>query len=522
MTEAELRQKLATNFAFYAENFVKIRTKDGEIRNFKLNKVQRDLLELVEAQIRTTGKVRIVILKARQQGLSTFVSAYLYWYLSHHRAKKGLVVAHVAKSTQSLFDMYRRVHGDMDKRLKPSTSYAGRTELFFDKLDTALAIATAGGDGIARGETITHAHLSEVAFWPKGSAHENLNALMQAIPGNKETVVFAESTANGVSGPFYDLWNAAVNGTNGFIPFFSPWYDSAEYTIDGPVIPPMQMTVEEVDLAARGVSNGQLLWRRQKIAQNGRDAFMQEYPSSADEAFLTSGSPIFSPSALTDLMANAKDIITRERFTVENEWIEDSRGELFLYHDYDKASTYYIGADVSQGTGRDFSVAQILDEDKRQVAIWRGKVDPFRFADILCSLGERFNFARIIVENNSMGFGCAAHLGTHLHYDNIYYTMTEGKANVKETKTFGFRTSAQTKPMIVAGLQEAIRMGEIEINDRITLSELQTYITTDSGRMEAESNCWDDTVMSLCLANYVHTGKVQPINVTDEYYVRAI
>jgi hypothetical protein len=40
--------------------------------------------------------------------------------------------------------------------------------------------------------------------------------------------------------------------------------------------------------------------------------------------------------------------------------------------------------------------------------------------------------------------------------------------------------------------------------------------------MEAESGCHDDTVMALALANYAHMGKFKPIEVSDEYYVRAI
>jgi hypothetical protein len=92
-------------------------------------------------------------------------------------------------------------------------------------------VATAGGDSIARGETITHQHDSELAFWPKATAKDNFNALMATTPDEAGTAIFIESTANGMSGLFYELWLGALDGTNGFIPFFSPWFDSPEYSV---------------------------------------------------------------------------------------------------------------------------------------------------------------------------------------------------------------------------------------------------------------------------------------------------
>src|ERR1044072_1580592 len=231
-TALQVRKRLKEDFPFYSKHALKIRTKEGEVRPFVLNKVQNDLNTVVEDQLRTTGKVREIILKARQQGLSTYSSGWIYSRVSQEKAKKGLVVAHVAESTKSLFEMYKRFHNEVPAPLKPSTRYSSKRELTFDQLDSGLMVATAGGDGIARGETLQYAHLSEVAFWPNATAADNLNALSQCIPNTKGTAVFVESTANGMSGPFYELWQGAVNGTNGYYPFFSPWFDSPEYTIE--------------------------------------------------------------------------------------------------------------------------------------------------------------------------------------------------------------------------------------------------------------------------------------------------
>ena len=219
-----IRLRLRDDFRFYCEKALKIRTKKAEIVPLIFNHAQEILDAAIQKQMAETGRVRIIILKARQQGLSTAVGARLYFRVSQAQAKKALVVTHKADSTTALFNMTKRYHDNVPEALKPSTSYSSRRELVFDKLDSSYIVATAGGDGIARGETITHAHLSELAIWKESSARDNLNGLLESIPETDDTEVYIESTANGVTGPFYEMWKGAVEGTNGYVPVFIPWF----------------------------------------------------------------------------------------------------------------------------------------------------------------------------------------------------------------------------------------------------------------------------------------------------------
>src|SRR5512139_505843 len=150
----ETRKRLRDDFAFYAKHAIKIRTKAGEIKPLVLNRVQdRFLLEHVIPQLQTTGKIRSVILKGRQQGLSTVVSAFIYWWVSQHEGQKAIVIAHVKESTQTLFGMYQRAHENVPELLRPTTKYSSKRELVFKSLDSGIMVATAGGESIARGET---------------------------------------------------------------------------------------------------------------------------------------------------------------------------------------------------------------------------------------------------------------------------------------------------------------------------------------------------------------------------------
>jgi hypothetical protein len=516
-----VRRRLFEDFDYYASKALKIRTKDGEVVNLKLNEAQRRLLDIVQQQREDTGKVRVVILKARQMGLSTAVGGYMYWWTSQRKAQKSLVVTHHADSTKALFDMTRRYYDNTPEGLKPETRYSSRKELNFSKLDSGYAVATAGGDSVGRGETITVAHLSELAFWPKSTAKDIFNGIMQAIPNRPNTCVFVESTANGVSGEFYNLWKGAVDGTNGFMPVFLPWFIQDEYRL--PVKQGFERTPEEERLCElHNLDDEQLMFRREKVGQNGVDLFRQEYPSTPEEAFLTTGRPVFNPEQLSE-MADAAPKGAPTMGLINEIMVEDRRGEMTVFAKPDASENYYIGADVAMGVrGGDYSVAQVLDSHKRQVAVWRGHVHPDYFANVLQAIGFYFNTAKIAVESNNHGILTCTRLGKDMAYPNFYTETVYDKLDDKETINLGFKTNTKTKPLIIDQLRASLREQELKLSDRTTIQELMTYVVTENGNMEAEAGCHDDTVTALAIANHIHEGIFTPVVSTDDFYFASL
>ena len=518
---AQVRKRLLTDFSFYSNAALKIRTKAGAISPLKLNSAQQILDTAVKNQIATEGKVRVIILKARQQGLSTYTGGYLYYSVSQKQACKAMVITHHADSTRALFDMTKRFHEHCPDILKPHTKYSSRREMNFDVLDSSYVVATAGGDSIGRGETLTHVHASELAFWQKSTALDNWNGLTQAVPNHSGTAIFVESTANGATGIFADLWRGAVDGSNGYVPVFIPWFTDIEYRETVPEN--FERTPDEEDLVdLYDLDDGQLMFRRRKIAQNGIDLFRQEYPSEPDEAFLTTGRPVFNPDQIVKSLDKTIDL--KERLALEGgEWANNARGELSTYRKHVEGEQYVIGADVAMGVrGGDYSVAQVLDSKKRQVATWRGHVHPDYYAEILYALGEYYNEAFICVENNSHGILTCTRLGKDMAYPNFYTETQMDKLTDRETTKLGFTTTSKTKPLIIDQLRAAMREETLELNCKVTLREMLTYIVTESGAMQAEAGCFDDCVMSLALANHVHTGAWTPVESTDSFYIEMV
>lgn len=542
------RKRLRDDFEYYAKHCVKIRTKQGKIAPLVLNRVQRRFLKKVLDQWERTGRVRMVVLKARQQGLSTVISAIQYWWLSQRKAQKGLVMAHEGDSTTTLLDMYRRIHDNVPDIVRPGTKYLSRNELNFDKLDSSMRVATAGGRGIGRGETLTFAHLSEVAFWPVAFANTNFNGLVQAIPDDDDTFIFLESTAQGVTGRFYEMHQGAIRTDhlwNGYEVFFSAWFESSEYRSPAPadfVRTPEEEKLIELFGAQGLTSNDQLYWRRQKVATSGIDLFKQEYPATPEEAFLSTGRPIFNTESLNERLQKAKAKPALKQMALEVKYdektgkplplrvlTENARGELLIYRERSETESYTIGADVGMGIrggvkGRkegDSSVAQILDSKRRQVAVWRGICHPDVFANILVTLGYHYNCANIAPERNNHGLVTCVAL-RDANYPYIYTDQVEGTLEPeKDTINIGFFTSERTKPLIIDKLRELDREGGIEINDPTTLQEMMTFVVTENGKMEAEGGTHDDCVMSLAIAAYVSDDAWTPVDNLEEFYSEA-
>ena len=305
------------------------------------------------------------------------------------------------------------------------------------------------------------------------------------------------------------------------MPVFIPWFTDPTYIEDVPEN--FERTPDEEDLAEEyNLTDEQLMFRRRKIAQNGIDLFRQEYPAYPEEAFLTTGRPVFNPEQLQKCLTEAKDV--KERLALEgDEFINNARGELTTYLKHDPGGQYVIGADVAMGVRNgDYSVAQVLDSKKRQVATWRGHVHPDYFAEVLFALGEYYNTAHIIVENNSHGILTCTRLGKDMAYPSFYQEIQVDKITDRETVKLGFTTTSKTKPLVIDQLRAAMREGELTLNDKTTIREMMTYIVTESGAMEAEPSCFDDCVMSLALANHVHEGAWEPVETPEELYVEMV
>jgi len=293
LTVSTLRQEalrtLRTDFPAYAETCLRIRTKAGKVEALKLNRAQRHVHERLEEQKARTGKVRALLLKARQQGFSTYIGGRFYWRASLHRGVTVFILTHEQDATDNLFAMVGRYHEHTP--CKPSTGASSAKELVFDRLDSGYSVGTAGAKAVGRSKTVQLFHGSEVAFWPNAATH--FAGVVQAIPDLPGTEIVLESTANGVGGEFHERWQMAEAGIGDYQAIFVPWFWSDEYQrLAGPDF--VLDEEEQAYAAAHDLSDDQMAWRRAKLAElKDPLLFKQEYPATAAEAFQTTGHDSF-------------------------------------------------------------------------------------------------------------------------------------------------------------------------------------------------------------------------------------
>ncbi|MBF0336744.1 MAG: hypothetical protein HQL05_02835 [Nitrospirae bacterium] len=412
-----IEQEICNVFSIYAGACLKVQSDNGQLLPFLLNEIQR-LLEEIIRDIRNQGRlVRLLILKARREGVSTWVAGRFYWKTTTHFNRYAAMLTHEPEATEFIFNMTRRFHRHIPWEFRPAQLHNNKKEIEFNTasglgLDGAIRVGTAGKTDFGSGQLIHYLHLSEVAKWPTHTASDLLTSLLQCVPDQPETEVIFESTAKGPSGEFYERFfsaryvyelyrdatgkaqfksriNERSSVSNVYSAVFIPWFVFDGYRLDGgqplegsargepqscrsgshpPLAQSPGLILNEDESALRdicGVDEAQLLWRRQAIENRcGGDIlrFRQEYPASAVEAFVSTSASVFNTQKILRLMADARE--PAQRYECElgtGQWRPAADGRLRVWEEPVAGGQYLISADVSEGLeGHDYSCAEVI------------------------------------------------------------------------------------------------------------------------------------------------------------------
>lgn len=466
-----------------------ILTKRLEVQRLQINWAQREYLEVAQRQLETTGKVRIIVLKARQLGISTITEALLFTLCFVYPNYKSLVIAHEIPASQNLLAMTQRYWDTYPFRAMFSTKYAGKNQLQWNENGSSMSVATAGNKGVGRSATIHGVHASEVAFWPDPEVA--MLGLLQTIPSSPGTVVVLESTANGMGNYFHEQWLAAEAGESDFEPLFFPWHRHPEYTgtaIGVPVGSLGQLDEDEEKLAATGVSEDRLVWRRwavKNLCGGDRLKFMQEYPSTPQESFIASGTNVF-PFAELNRAYEPEDgyrgMLIEDASGVSFKPSADGPLTVYRAPAGDDHGQYFVAGDPTRTTYGDYAVAQVINRRTlEQVAEWRGRVDAATFADVLFLLGTYYNTADVSSEIEGPGYATIGALIAK-NYPRLYQKAradtTPGKVS---QDLFGWSTTAQSKHLLVGWLLRAVVDGSLTIHSGTLFNEMKSFVTLPGG-----------------------------------------
>jgi hypothetical protein len=501
----------------------------GLVRRWPINWAQAEFIDEYHRQWNEDRPVRIIVLKARQLGISTATQAIGFAQAQIIPDQAELTVAHDMDSSEHLLTMTTRYWDTFAYKPLREAKYQSRKHLQWDQWGSSIRVTTAKNTAAGRGKTIRFLHGSEVAFWDEGETL--MLSLNQTVPVAPKTGVVLESTANGIGNYFYDLWYAAVEGNVDYVPMFFPWWKHPGYRASHlkhvyKAIKSSTLDEDErllVRLLGGPTSEWEdrVAWRRwaiRNLANGDVNQFKQEYPATPEEAFVSTGVNIFPIDKLNACYAHETGRTGRLVYDVKEatgvRFIPDVSGPLTLYRnpstDLDWGR-YAIGGDPSGTTRGDYACIQVVNRrDLQQVATWRAKIDPLSYADDLARLGLYFNKALLAPEATGPGYGTIGRL-VEMQYPNLYRSTFADKNPGILASQYGWSTTYKSKEWAIGHLLKLLVDRDITLHNGHTYGELRNYVTlTTGGYGPASDKGHDDTVMSLAIA-YIAAATAGPL-----------
>lgn len=547
LTDTELEfisgevEKCLANPRYYLENYHFIRTKKLELRPiWPFWDSQEKFLEVFMRQFNMAGIIRIIVLKARQLGLTTLSVSLMCWLVFFHPMAYVLTMADEEERTAVNFTMASTAHENLVWWMRPEKRYNARGKLIgFDRVKAEERVTGTGmqsqiyfesanqPSGAAYSKSLFGVHLAEVARYRNDDAiTEGIYGSLAEVAG---TIGIMESTARGRG----NLWNRICkNSQTGDLPWeflFIEWFREPGYCISVPEN--FKHTVEEEAIIKKvkkqadiTLSDGQLAWRRKKIREfvytsGDEEKFKQEYPLNPVEAFIASGRTAFSKKRLNEMITHfCKPEIWRGDIELNKDdktfkILKISDGCLRIW-EFPKASmTYYIAGDPSMGIdGGDPACAQVMavPEDInlpiRQVARWHGWIGPGKFARVLAALGYMYNTAEIAPECNNITT-VASDLVKVILYPKWYRWMREDKAKNAFSNFIGWLTTFRNKSELIARFRQALTEWTVIIRCEDDIDEMFDFVEQEEGSETygAKNGTHDDATMALMIAYYCST-----------------
>ena len=519
----------------YCENLLRIRTKEQKLSPLVFNEAQQHLYGVIRQQAAAGKPIRIIVLKGRQEGISTVTEGLMFQDTVTRPNVKTLIVAHDTTATGNLFKMNKLFYDCLPPWARPLRKNSNAKELVFENptrddgekrrrpgLRSSIRCQTAGKGGVGRSDTLTNVHISEYAFWPNNK-EDLLLGVMQTVPNDPATMVVIESTANGVE-HFKALWDGAVAGDNEWVPVFLPWYMEKGYrmTCTGSEA----WTQEEQQLQKDfGLDAEQLMWRRWCIKANcggSEDKFRQEYPNTPEEAFLLSGRPFFDNRALAVRRMHAPKPLRVGWFTYgtpaetgakpENwSFTETEKGGVRIWQEPEEGVPYVLGGDTA-GEGSDCFTAFVIDNRTgRQVAELQQRQSEILYARQIYCLGRYYNDALAAVEVNFSTY--PERKLEEWEYPSLYQRERFDTYANTMVKACGWETSGKTRPQALAQLHTVMEESPELVVSQWTLGEMVVFVYDAHGKPQAAVGEHDDLVMAAAIT---HTARTQQRYTAEE------
>ena len=458
--------------------------------------------------------IKLNVLKGRQQGFTTVITAYQLACAILNRNFSGYTLSDKADNTEAIFQNKAKFPYDqLPEKLKHTEKYNNKRQLLFEKTNSNWSVDTATKD-VGRSKTINFFHGSECAFW-NGGMQSIQAGLGEAL--TKNCIQIYETTANGFN-DFQKLWDSKT-----CINCFYEWWRTPEYRLNFETEDTKKEFIDDIEsktewiydrlrlLKDQKLDLEQLYWYYKKYESYiDKRLIRQEYPCTPEEAFLTSGQCYFNSEKLVKRLQEVEEPIKVGYFLYElcNEkiisykWTDDPNGFIKIYEDVQARTPYVLGGDTAGEGSDNFTGIVVNNITGRQAAVLKQKFDEIEYTRQMYCLGMYYNEALIGTETNFSTYPTVKL--AEMKYPKLYIRdkAPDDYRNKLETK-LGVNTNKATRPHMLAILQTIVKESIENIMDKETLQEMISFIVNENGKAEAQEGCHDDLVMGTAIAYYI-------------------
>lgn len=513
-------------------NLYWIITKDGTKELFQPNRAQEHFSEnYLNPTDPSKRYYRHIILKSRQLGFTTFVDLWILDEILFNTNREGLIIAHRVQDATEIFDRkidfaIRNMADEIKQgAFKLVRNSAKKIQVVVDYGPEEGSTSSIQVSNSGRSGTYFYVHISEFAKLclsnPK-VATEVETGTFPAVPFDGS--IFIESTAEGMAGRFYEIFNegwpkrdsmSPMKSRVMFMPHFYNWqYDDTEMAKITENIPVSEMDLCEIDWAEykeiHNLTDKEITYYYMKWLQaggkNSTEAvhkLHQEFPTTVEEAFLSTGQTYFPTAKVFSQLQSAfhgkrGELVSNTKG--EPQFQEHSSGHLEIFEMPEKGQMYVIGGDTSEGLAHgDKQTLYVLKHKTEEcVAVYRSNVPPDEFIGVAFAVGKFYNWALLGIESNKDGLWINDGLDK-LGYINLYYRKTFDDITKQVTKFFGWKTTSNTRPFALAALKAVFLRKDKGFPEAI-LNEMVTFLRNAKGRPEALAGKHDDVIMAAAIA----------------------
>lgn len=466
-----------------------VKNKEGRSVRFIPNKAQVLVLNRIKKAWQSGKKVVLIIIKGRQQGMSTLIQILQLALCITTKGWQAYTMTHRLDLAKDIFEQKIKYAYDYlpeSFKVLLGANKNNVRQLMFANIDkSTISVGTSG-----RGGTYQSIHISEGGKMSESQEtwSEMINGTLEA--GGNADLIIHESTADGGLGLFYEFVQSNLKDA-----LFLSWTLQDEYQLLPPISDDTwldeyrQLAINYklcIDpIQTYNLTEPQLYWYYNKAKQLKSEIKVQ-YPLSLEEAFVSSSECYFNIELLEEFKRQVKPINRIwEGYTIYTPPVAGRK--------------YVLACDCSTGESNDYSAIKIVDINTlEEVAKFKGKLKEAELAQMIAKGGALYNQAYVAIEINNIGRAVQEYV-LNLGYDQekIYkrWIIDTTNPRLPKIQKLGFETTNKTRPLMLSELRTLWEGGELKINDIETYQEAKVFCNNGKGKYEAISGHNDDLIM---------------------------